>query len=495
MEQKLTKELLLQYANHSSEKVRTAYLKRICDELLKGKNGLLNLKDVTSYEHKKCSVTSLFKLLPLRALLKAGEEGIWENFFAVVSNPNGYDTEVFNAVLKLYRHEQTPPQIKERCLQWLQIDRTGILPSSILPSLLKRPYDDQLVNLALEKCKKGIDFPAACFIANIDDEELDLKLKLIKAVIGQKISNINRGLARALLNDLSRLSPEMSQRFAVPVIETVIAAYKDLPEKFEVEEGDLKLIALFQHEGLISSKHYCELLGVLADGGNDTMAFLLTDLLPGLMTCLKEDKKNFALVNKTLQKVFALQDSTLRAEALYVHACVARFMKLDKDFKINHFETFKRDLFRHAGIFKDACIPRFENCYAIWFNLDDACFWELVKKTPMYYSEKIIKLLNFAADKMPQGWKKVFDTMDWEYLRNPKSVILTLIDYIVKPEYDAIRIDAGNALHQLLHYHFDNIDADCIFDKLKKYNLEKMFKVLRLEDPQEIAEILELLNK
>lgn len=495
MEQKLTKDLLLQYANHSSEKVRTAYLDRICDELLKGKNGLLNLKDVTSCERKNCSVTSLFKLLPLRALLKAGEEGIWENFFAVVSNPNGYDTEVFNAILKLYRHEQTPPQIKERCWQWLEDDRRGVRLSSVFSSLLKEPYDDKLIDLAIKKCQKGIeaDFPVAHYIAIFPYEELDLKLKLIKAVIGQKISNINRDLARALLNDLSHLSPEMSEKYAGAVIETMIAALKNLPEKFEVEEKYIELIPHFQREALISPAHYIELLNTLADGC-DYSAFRLTELLPGLMTCLYEDKKNFALVNNTLQKVLALDDLGLRHEALYIQACVARFLKYDKDFKTNHFEEFKQYLYRYAGDFLLDVSSRFGDCYAIWFNLDEACFFQLVKNTPMD-SKEIIKLLNFAADKMPQGWKKVFDTMDWEYLRNPKSVILTLIDYIVKPEYDAIRIDAANALHQLLNYRFDNIDADCIFDKLKKYNLEKMFKVLRKEDPQEIAEILELLNK
>lgn len=494
MEQKLTKDLLLQYANHSSEKVRTAYLDRICDELLKGKNGLLNLKDVTSCERKNCSVTSLFKLLPLRALLKAGEEGIWENFFAVVSNPNGYDTEVFNAVLKLYRHEQTPPQIKERCWQWLQIDRSAVQLSTILPSLLKRPYDDKLVNLALEKCKKDINLFVADLIANIDDEELDLKLKLIKAVIGQKVSNINSYLAGKLLNGLSSLSPERSKKYAVTVIETVIAALKDLPEKFEVKERDIKLILQLQSEVLISPAHYIELLNTLIDGC-DYSVFRLEGLLPGLMSCLKEDKKNFVLVNKTLQKVLALDDLSLRLEALYIHACVARFLKNDKDFQINHYEEFKQLLHQYSKDLSTGTSSRFEDCYTIWFSLDEECFFQLVKIAPMFGSKEICKLLNLVADKMPQGWKKVYDMMDYEDLINPKSVILTLIDYIVKPEYDAIRIDAGNALHQLLKYRFDNEDADCIFDKLKKFNLEKMFTVLRLEDPQEIAEILELLNK
>lgn len=489
--EKLTKELLLQYAKHSSEKVRDAALNRICDELLKGDKGLLEFQDIVFREECDFSLETFFHFLSKRVLLATENNDVWDNFFDIVSGcPHAFD-----AVLEIYRSEKTPEQMKKRCLDWLRTDGQRVPLGNCIVALLKNLDDDELIEIATERCKNTKDTVSEWVITKIPIEKMELKLRLINLVSAHKNASANKNLAFVLLNDLSNLSFSMAEKFSAEIAKAVISALKGLPDKFDLDQKLVDKIKLLQNEALITPKDYTELLAVLAEGCDEITPPLLGELLPGLITCLKEDKKNFALVNEALQKVFAIDDLFLRREALYVHACIARFMKSDKDFKMNHSETFKQDLYRYADIFKNELSERFEDCYAIWFNLDDNCFLELVKNTPMFSSKTVITLLNFAANKTPKGWKKVFDAINWDNLKESKSVVLAVLNYIVLLEYDSIRFDAIKALQQLLQNRFSDEDADEIVAKLKKYDLSGIFKVLRKDDSQEIAKILNLLKE
>ncbi len=483
MEQKLTKDLLLQYANHSSEKVRDAALNRICDELLKGDKGLLEKHDF--------SYRTIFRFMPERVLLQSENNDVWGNFFYIVLDA----PEAFDAVLEIYRSEKTPEQMKKRCLNWLWKNEHKVPLHQCIETLLKNPDDNELMKIVAERCKSAEDPDLGWIIIEIPFEKIELKLQLINILLTYKRVEAAKDFISVLLDDLNNLSPSMAKKFSVETVRTVISAVKRVPNKFDIDLGFVNQIKLLQKKALIKAKDYIELLNVLTEGWNDVPLPLIEWLLPGLIPCLKEDKKNFALVNEILQKAFAVRDCFLLPEALYVHACIARIMKSDKDFKKNHFETFKQDLYRYAGAFKDSRSSRFEECYAIWFNLDDKCFLKLVKDRQMSDSKEVIKLLNFAADRTPQGWKKVFDTMNWEKLRDLKPVVQAVLNFVILPKYDSIRFDAIQALQQILQNRFNDEDADEIEAKLKKHDLTGIFKVLHKEDPQEIAKILNLLKE
>lgn len=493
---KLTKELLLQYANHSSSVVREAYYKRIAEEVLK-EDGIIRFADIRFDEHDKAlDVTVFYTNLYNCVVEKNADPKSIRRFCQIADQDKCYQGNAAYRLFDLVSYlNGTSLELNNFLNAYMPKVAPSYYDSSLICSLLAMPQIPGFISLA----KKRAEYLSAYYPEVIDAleelpaEYLDDALDIVEILLPINDSAQSRSLLSYLGRILKKQGLDFQQektqrkkRFFKVMLEAVLSL--DYGNSKEIETINSELFA-FHRDALLSDNVMADILEYEFNKMVLGQERYISEALNRLMLLIGKDIMVAVRFSKILSNLMPKCRHT-RTEILFTVIRII-YALTNKQFTAHYVGCYDllyrqnlaafNQFTRHQAIVTANIAIELENRELLLHLVGEAPFYEAIL-------EKI-------AEKKPDWWLPAFESL--HLLRIDDKEFFTGVLIYLSDKFPALRKDIGSALEKTLDiFRFSERQATEIQKMLDNRPILSFLQVKGENiSVEEVSEILALLEE
>lgn len=462
MEKKLTKELLLQYAQHSNRDVREAYQDRIYAELLKGDKGLVTIDDIAFGEN--FSKYTFYKKLTQKAQATLGlMSKSWEIYFKLISHYKQDCNFVAWDVIGLIK--TLPFRLKKLCYNWLEQQPLEAFSGLVVGELLEYPLDYKLYEIALKHCPylKGEYYDIANYLKEYPIDKINYLLNIVEALPNMEESRSAEDFSELLLSNLHIL-PE-NKKLAKKRIEDILLKIFSNSQNGACSNVVSELLRTACREKKINTNCCLSLIGLSMNYIKMRNQPFLEEQLQDLYKLTQNNNKSFASVYAILAKAMSLSNGSGSEIEMANLSQIFQVNKKNKTFLKNFLPKYKKLYLQHISMVDDASPVTFYRLFSFWSEMDKKVLIETIRHAPSRCYESI---LGHIRSKTPEFWSEAFDILDLQKFSN-YALATNLITQLNNEVYAHLADVTLESLKKILDYYndFDYETATILSKRLK----------------------------
>lgn len=491
MEKKLTKELLLQYAQHSNRDVREAYQNRIYAELLKGDKGLVTIDDIVFGEN--FSKYTFYTKLTKKAQATLGVMSkSWEIYFKVISHYKQDCNFVAWDVIGLI--ETLPFRLKKLCYNWLEQQPQETFSGLVVGELLKYPLDYKLYEIALKHYPhlKGEYYDIAHYLKEYPIDKVNYLLNIVEALPNIEKSRNAEDFSELLLSNLHIL-PE-NKKLARKRIEDILLKIFSNSQNDACNNVTSNLLRMSCREKKINTNCYLSLIGLSMNYIKMRNQPFLEEQLQDLYKSTQNNNKSFAPVYGILSKAMSLPNGGGLETDMANLSQIFQINKENKTFLKNFLPKYKKLYLQHISMVDDASPVTFYRLFNFWSEMDKNVLIETIRHAPSRCYESI---LGYIRSKTPELWSEAFDTLDLQKFSN-YALATNLITQLNDETYAHLADVTLESIKKILDYYndFDYEEATILSKRLKSNPLTASLTVKCRElSVQQVKSLLKIIKE
>ncbi len=439
MEKILSKELLLQNLNSTNMFLVKNSMLRIFEELLKGRQGLLSIKDIVFSNKSEIQAGEFFKNFGIY-FIEIPQRNL-DAFFNVLEQCRSYMPICRKVVLNMYFSDKLSKKEKHKCCVWLNNHCQLGNHHDLILKMLSYPEDGKLLLLAKRYCRQEME---------LTQEELEAicalpirtsrKLEVFSLFIRQNKQDFTYSIITTLLNDLKDPSIRATQDEKNKMWNMLL----DLLEKNPIVT-DVKTFCEMYEKGLVSSDIYLKLLAVYTHKIN-IYPFLLDTLIEYYSKVVVNEQKRNCLASITNAMFFLLgqKKAPITEKVMGLLLKIVSIWQKEMWFKVDFLPNYRAQMYQGALLVEKVDVTMLKQS----LKMDEQLFLMLVS----YIREADVKeVLEEVAYRYSHLWQETLEDILFKQAIDILSVMKIIAELYKKESKDSYKQLFSASLVMLLN--------------------------------------------